>query len=108
MATRPHGPAYKLPATVRIALDAAANLIEREGWRQGTHGPGLCLVDAIDKACDTLAMNDLEVKDELRYILTGHTRPLHAWNDQDGRTAHQVVRVLRELAEPDARRRVKS
>lgn len=95
---------YSLPDEVRIALDAAANLIERQGWRQGTDGPGLCALDAIDAACSALGISYLVVNETFREHVTGHARPIHAWNDQDGQTATAVVEAMRELSAPDDRR----
>lgn len=100
-------------------LDLAADKIQEVGWGQGpatwenTGGKGLCLEGGILAAMgvDVLAEPDRScpamraVKDYLGERLTytppegtPYTREPWGWNDEDGRTAEEVIGVLRAAA----------
>lgn len=94
-------------------LNTAADLIEKRGWttmlglgsdeaveawfpKPTSTGP-LCLEGGINGACQDekrLARASIDILAE--YL--DWTRPLFAWNDRTGRTAAEVIEVLRACA----------
>jgi hypothetical protein len=101
-------------------LNAAADLIEARGWRQGEPGwrsggsAGLCLEGALIAA---LSLDHLEVygcpayaavADYLDRTPAPSIAPvkdaLWQWNDAPGRTASEVIEVLRAAAVIEAAR----
>lgn len=79
-------------------LDRAADLIEERGWaRPGDWSSTLCASNAIVRASgETYA----PAHDALVLYLggDGHVHGIFAWNDAPGRTAAEVIEVLRACA----------
>ena len=84
-------------------LTDAADLIERDGWRQGRGSQGQCATSAIWEANRTegipktaQAHAETEALSALRDVINRHAIP--KWNDGPGRTKEEVVSALREAA----------
>lgn len=92
-------------------LDAAADLLERDGWTQGQmYGDGRrCMVGAMLSATTgieyTVGASDF-TEDQRNVYREGHgaveellgTPTLTNWNDKPERTQEEVVQVLRDAA----------
>ena len=84
-------------------LLAAADLIEREGWTQGTYrdDSGFCLIGALCAVCgrpadgDTLAMVGARFLPVLDF---DEMAKAWDWNDYRNRTQRQVTKRLRAAA----------
>jgi hypothetical protein len=97
-------------------LEKAAEVLETEGWSQGryvTHADGnlfdspsftYCAVGAIRRAVS--GNTYLQMSQDLLWAAT-HTsnllssklrQPITAWNDQSGRTADEVIDLMKETA----------
>lgn len=81
-------------------LRKAADLIEQNGWTQGTYVNAngcLCMMGAFYRVCD--GMSDLDLRREARRILEVRTGKrglgLFGWNDAKGRTVEEVIAMLR-------------
>jgi hypothetical protein len=97
-------------SAVADVLNAAADLIERDGWVQGRYqGPcgEHCMTDALIAACQVKEEKGEEASAWWRLygraadaLETGlGTRALPGWNDAPGRTQAEVVAALRAAAE---------
>lgn len=108
-------------SAVSEVLHQAADIIERQGWEQwGGMEPGegpKCLMGAIGQVIDAKVMDLRPMFDKTCYsyaqverhpahaavvehIGEEHTSPwgAHQWNDIEGRTAEDVIGVLRAAA----------
>ena len=83
------------PAEVQAVLDAAADLLERDGWCQDT------FFDYKGRRCIRRAIGDCGPTRSLRYQAANIVRErvdsmfLTEWNDAKGRTAAEVIAALR-------------
>ena len=101
------------PRTPSAVLLAAADLIERTGWTQGSpaadeqgypvrsHSAAacrFCVAEAIRRACPGYPNDNLDIA--AMNLLERHlsTLDIPAWNDAPGRTKEEVVAALREAA----------
>jgi hypothetical protein len=81
-------------------FERAAELLKRDGWTQnsfGQSGEPMCLVGAISVARSELALPPETVQWERAFsILYSLTFPekLTEWNDDEGRTAQEVLYLL--------------
>lgn len=84
-------------SAVADVLNGAADLIERDGWCQGTpQGDGpVCAGVAICRSS-----NGVRLQTEAITRLTRHTgwSSVIGWNDSPGRTKTEVVAALRTVA----------
>jgi hypothetical protein len=81
-------------------LRAAADLLATNGWIQGAPEDARgrhCVVGAIDAVSDTLEEQGDVYNAVGRYL--GVEYRVAWWNDRSGRTAEQVIAVLRETAD---------
>lgn len=88
------------PATAADVLNAAADLIEENGWCQGWSE------DSLGRHC-TLGAVAAVGKPEPAEVITNAVEHLRratgvvgvaSWNDEDGRTKEEVVETLRKAA----------
>jgi hypothetical protein len=90
-------------------LDHATTLIKRDGWTQGIYGnpdAGYCIKGALSTAIrsgtgasqDTYSAGLGCIELVLR-AMAGSCQEAAGWNDAPGRTADEVVTVLRQAAE---------
>lgn len=98
--------------TPQDVLNAAADLLERDGWTQGRYrdGRALCALGAIGRACDAVRAErgpymdqvyllEAAAKAELnRRIRGGNSTHLGIsyWNDRPERTLGEVLDTLRD------------
>lgn len=94
-------------------LDKAAELIELDGWTQGTfhHGGRHCALGAIAKVVSGVDHQDSSVIEQLLWeeydAADAHVALVETiggvtvaeWNDKPGRTGAEVVAALRNTAE---------
>ena len=110
--------------TISAILNKAADLIERNGWCRGSFsarpiGIGMFRKIRFDEADETCAFcadgairfaaghndhNAAEADSDVRAALKAfsqHVQYLNpaSWNDMDGRTKHEVVNTLRQVAQ---------
>jgi hypothetical protein len=95
----------------RAVARRAIRLIEERGFRQGKHGPGLCVGDAIAEADPKKKYRwTLWVRAESVICATtrmGHGRGgrgkqlIPRWNDKPGRTKEEAIELLRRVAKHD-------
>ena len=96
-------------AAAAVVLRAAADLIERDGWCQGSRrvGAARCLVGAVSETADRMFGGGPRAcrAERAAYWAVESADPgvwevgVVAWNDAEGRTAGEVVGVLRAAAE---------
>lgn len=94
-------------------LNKAADLIEERGWGQGSetwnnhNGAGLCLEGGILAATGMKLTDDFEACPAYRAVWAhlenddrwgAYRGSLYNWNDAPGRTAEEVIEVLRATA----------
>lgn len=88
-------------------LNRAADLLERDGWRQKALGPGpdaqgrRCIYGALNAACDESMDRFRAGRLFLTKVLPGGEKfalPA-AWNDEPGRTVDEVIAACRAAAE---------
>lgn len=117
---RPVEPAVKLPLSeLADVIDEAANILETEGWIQGTFSKkdvGRCAVGALNLAVElhlaryavvafggdpshrrSWANARTEAQAKIQDVM-GLDEMLPAWNDKKGRTAADVIALLRDAA----------
>ena len=99
-------------------LDLAADIIEEQGWTQGPDGwpdnpddtGPVCIEGALTRAMglDYFADCAKVVESPAMRVLSAHLgRALihpFEWNDQEGRTAEEVIAALREAADLERHR----
>ena len=87
----------------------AIRLIEEQGFRQGKHGPGLCVGDAIVEA-DPKKKYRWTLWARAESVICATTRMRHTsrgkrliprWNDKPGRLKVEAVKLLRCVANYD-------
>ena len=92
-------------------LDAAADLLEKEGWIQSNlvSPEGRCAIGAIRRVQDMNGSliqymfgspkNPIPLQDTPTYVLQSFLgQAVATWNDQKGRTKEEVVQALRDAA----------
>lgn len=94
--------------TLKTVARRAIQLIEEQGFRQGKHGPGLCVGDAIAEADPkkkyrwTLWVRAESVICATTRMRHGHgKRLIPRWNDKPGRTKEEAIELLRRVAKHD-------
>lgn len=99
----------QIPTPAQLLCDHAADLLEKKGWTQGNYEDGRgrhCLMGAINavfstryymKTDTTWDRADQAIKMIADELGTG-MGALTVWNDRPGRTADEVIGVLRKVA----------
>lgn len=90
-----------MSAQVAADLRAAADVLERDGWRQGelvdSYGCR-CVLGAMDAAAPLRREDAVEQMWNALADVVG-TRAIVKWNDAPGRTADEVIAALRTAAD---------
>jgi hypothetical protein len=94
---------------LKAAALCAIRLIEEQGFRQGKHGPGLCVGDALVEA-DPEKKYRCTLWVRAESVICATTRMRHTsrgkrliprWNDKPGRTKEEAIELLRRVANYD-------
>lgn len=95
--------------SLRACALRAIALINAQGFRQGSRGPGLCVQHAILAADPNKRYCDVLIA-RAESVICATTRMRHAcrgkkliprWNDRAGRTKEEAIELLRRVAKHD-------
>lgn len=87
--------------TVADALNAAADLIETKGWCQGFYtndAGGMCIEGALIRATEADERDSVGLFTNAAAAIIAHGKGFVAFNDTPGRTAAEVIGLLRDTA----------
>lgn len=92
-------------STSAFTLLRAADILEKEGWHQGSYGTGPhCAVGALSKAMGREWPSNSEAVTLLRRYVGGPPNwSMIQWNDQPGQTKENVIATMRAAAMLDAK-----